>query len=211
MISNPKYFIGIILFLFCSCQQSKQSNKNGEIANLSDTSRISDNNSGEKRDSIFKELQVSFLKVYNEPDLKNEENETYRFIWIASLEKKGIRSAVFRIQEINDKYLLTVKYAQSEKITEINKDLTSEQWLEFMGSINAAYFWSMETSDNESMGTLPANWYIEGKHNPKYYPENIELYHIVLREEAYSGCFRNIGELLASFSGSPELVKAIAK
>ncbi|MCW3085862.1 MAG: hypothetical protein JWP12_3228 [Bacteroidetes bacterium] len=214
MILQVKYITLITVFtsVFCfSCNQQPAKKIKGEInKNDSLTEKAANHNDIIKEhDSIYCKLKSTFLNLYTEPDLQGEENETYRFIWIAPLDNTAVRSAAFRITEINNHYKFIVKYSQKGKIVEVDKELTKEQWIEFMASINATYFWSLQISDDEIRGGNPSSWYLEGKRNKKYYRDGIGLYHIVYREEPYIGCFRESCETLVKFAKIDELSKSI--
>tara|TARA_R110001632_G_scaffold10505_9_gene38859 strand:- start:9741 stop:10280 length:540 start_codon:yes stop_codon:yes gene_type:complete len=124
-----------------------------------------------------------FTKI-KEPNLKTEQNESYRLMIYNSMWSS---SKTYRIYKDSDSYKLVFKEFGGEQIERENSTLTSstesdlskKEWIEFQSLLQNTGFWSLPVTIDRS-GLDGITWILEGR-NPEGNDCTNREYHIVTR------------------------------
>lgn len=156
------FLISIIILLMFSCKRKVKCYLNETIRQQNDSiiSSIFDNSNNQK-------YWRKFWGGLKEPNLKNEELESYRLTIHNIMDRS---SQVYRINKKDKSFELTVKYSKKlnfkTKIdTLIRNDkfkLTQKDWVWLSEELESINFWNLPVKDDRS-GLDGATWFIEGR------------------------------------------------
>ena len=126
----------------------------------------------------------NYLNKIKEPNLKTEQNESYRLMIYNSMWES---SKTYRIYKNSDSYKLVFKEFGGEQIERQNSTLTSntesvlskEEWTEFKDLLQNTMFWSLPATIERS-GFDGTSWVLEGM-NPDGNDCTNREYHLVSR------------------------------
>lgn len=139
------------------------------------------------------------LRGMREPslvDTKDENVETYRFLWLRSFH----RPASIRINRIG--YFIEIFAVELDggdgfepgyKRVTGKYSVTPDQWCEFINRLEASQFWNLETVDRSRFGHDGARWVLEGVKDGRY--------HIVDRWSPDQGNYREACLYLLNLTG----------
>lgn len=113
------------------------------------------------------------LSVLEEPIIFNQNQKTiYRFTWIRSFHEP----IIIRLEKTDNNYNLIWKesngkggYNAGKLETNSYKQLTIEQWENFINLLHATDFWNMPAELENEDGLDGAQWILEGLDNGKYH------------------------------------------
>lgn len=210
-IKNKLYVIPLV-FLF-ACKMDNNTNGNGIPENSTLDSKTS-NSEPPDEDSLklqqwteeMKQLRQKLLLFYNEQEIKNSPNETYRFFWSHPFTKGETASLIIRIELFDTGSAdLVVKFVKKGKTTMEEKRLSGQQIAAFHSKVKAASFWSLNNYSLESSAGTPSVWYLEGVRKSEYHAFRENEYTFVQRYSPPAGCFRDLCESLIQLAANESL------
>ena len=168
-----------ILILIISCKSNVNCGIDPLVIKSNDSiiSRFESDSNGQKWWNDY------FTKI-KEPNLKTEQNESYRLMIYNSMWSS---SKTYRIYKDSDSYKLVFKEFGGEQIERENSTLTSstesdlskKEWIEFQSLLQNTGFWSLPVTIDRS-GLDGITWILEGR-NPEGNDCTNREYHIVTR------------------------------
>ena len=122
--------------------------------------------------------------------------EAYRFTWLRSFH----HPVAVRIWKCGSVRFIAVKelngaggYEPEKIIFERKRELTPDEWREFMRRLDDSCYWQLSTRDDDVVGTDGAQWIFEGF--------NAGRYHVVDRWSPQSGSYRELCLYVLKLSG----------
>ena len=156
-----------------------------------------------RRDTLINKWYSGQLRAMEEPVAYTDksDNEIYRFTWLRTFH----HPIAIRIEKQDKKYMLYWKvcsgqggYAPGNLVTDEQKSLDENTWIEFKKLLSQIDFWNLETYQKTrkivthkdgtqwlelSIGADGAQWILEGKTNFQYHvvdrwtPDKEDTYH----------------------------------
>ena len=168
-----------ILILIISCKSDVDCGIDPLVLKSNDSiiSKVESDSSGQK-------WWNDYLTKIKEPNLKTEQNESYRLMIYNSMWSS---SKTYRIYKDSDSYKLIFKEFGEEQIERENSSLTSnnesdlskKEWAEFQTLLQNSGFWSMPVTIDR-IGLDGTSWVLEGM-NPNGNECTNRKYHVVSR------------------------------
>ena len=173
--------IFLILILVISCKKNVDCGIDPLVIKSNDSIilRMESDSSGQK-------WWNDYLTKIKEPNLKTEQNESYRLMIYNSMWSS---SKTYRIYKDSNSYELVFKEFGREQIDQENSSLTSndkkalskKEWTEFQSLLQKSGFWSMPVKLDRT-GLDGTSWVLEGM-NPNGNECTKRKYHVVSRWE----------------------------
>ena len=163
----------ILLFFVPFCQgQKEEKNPKNDTLQLYFPIDILDKGAHSADSGWRNAVYSGLLQTMKEPVIyrDNTNNEIYRFTWF-----RTFNPIVIRIEKQDNKYMLywkqydDVGHSSGQLITDLQKELDENTWIEFKSLLNEIDFWNLETNQKNQYSFDGSQWILEGKNSFQYH------------------------------------------